>query len=180
MHLASAHGHRRTVAVALGLLVLIAAGVAVGWNRSRTRLTVHAGFGAPPVITIAWRTVGHEVEPWSGVGLGEQVRQALNARGVVVSQSGAPLGTPRPGSAKALATRARRLNPTYLLAGTVSRKGERSEIGMQLVRVQDSATVWTSTFWRDATDLESLVSDLAVTVAQVLETETSHERRLAP
>jgi TolB-like protein len=44
---------------------------------------------------------------------------------------------------------------------------------MQLVRVQDGVAVWASTFWRDPSDLESLASDLAGAVAQVLKAETS-------
>jgi hypothetical protein len=163
MHRAFVHDHRRWGPIALGLLVLVAVGVAVDWNRSKLPSTMRGRLGAPPVITIEWRTVGHGVEPWSGVGLAEQVRQALSAHGVAVSQNGRSPG----------------LDPTYLLAGTVGRRGDRNEIGMQLVRVQDGATVWASTFWRDPTDLQSLVSDLAATVAQVLETEVSPDRRAA-
>jgi hypothetical protein len=46
---------------------------------------------------------------------------------------------------------------------------------MQLVRVQDSVAVWASTFWRDPSDLDSLASDLAGAVAQVLAAETSQD-----
>jgi hypothetical protein len=122
----------------------------------RGRTTTLPPVSAPPVITLTWHPVGKDVEPWSGLGLGEQVRRALNARGIVVVDD----------------TRSR-TDANYVLEGTVGRKGKRSEIGMQLVRVQDGVAVWASTFWRDPNDLESLASDLAGAVAQVLKAETS-------
>lgn len=164
---------RYTAAITLGL-VLVATVIAVTWHHRWARsATILTSISTPPVITIAWRAVGQDVEPWSGVGLGEQVRQALNARGVVVTDGGALPGALSPEGTEDLATLGRRLHAAYVLGGTVGRKDGRSEIGMQLVRVEDRATVWTSTFWRDRTDLESLASDLALTVAQVLETEAS-------
>jgi TolB-like protein len=173
--------HRRAAVSAIGLLVLVATAIAITWQRSRTRSTTDLeSTNPPPVISIAWQAVGEDMEPWSGVGLGEQVRQALNARGIVVTDDRASPAKPTPGGAEALAALGRELSATYVLGGTVGRKGKRSEIGMQLVRVQDGAPVWSSTFWRDPSDLQSLASDLAVAVAQVLETESSRNSRPSP
>jgi TolB-like protein len=116
------------------------------------------------VLAVVWHAVGKDVEPWSGPGLAEQVRRALDARGIAVSDDRGS----RPQQA------------TYVLEGTVGRKDGRSEIGMRLIRVQDGMAVWASTFWRDQNDLQSLVSDLAVAVAEVVETERSRMHRLPP
>ena len=173
MHLWTPRRRPHTAAIAVGLLVLAAMAVALSLSSGGMRSTAQAPVSAPPVITIAWRSVGQDVDPWSGVGLGEQVKHALSALGAtIVPDTGArtSLSTGSPG---ALAAVGRERHASYVLGGTIGRKGRRSEIGMQLVRVQDSATVWTSTFWRDPTDLESLALDLALTVAQVLESEAS-------
>jgi TolB-like protein len=170
--------HRRAAIVGLGSLVLVVIAIVVVWQRGGTRPTMSLGSKPPPpIIMITWDAVGEDVEPWSGVGLGEQVRHALHARGVVVTDGNARLGTRSPNGPEDLATRGRLVHATYVLGGTVGRKGRRSEIGMQLVRVQDGATVWTSTFWRDPTDLDSLSSELAVTIAEVLTGELSRAPR---
>lgn len=105
------------------------------------------------------------------------MRHALNARGVSVIEDRAFHDAPLSGDMERLAARGRRLNALYVLGGTVGRRGERSEIGMELVRVEDGAQVWTSTFWRDPTDLDSLASELAETIAEVLAGELSRARR---
>jgi TolB-like protein len=61
---------------------------------------------------------------------------------------------------------------TYTLGGTVGRSDHRSEIGMRLVRVSDGLEVWSSTFWRDRRDLESLPGELATAVSEVLRAES--------
>jgi hypothetical protein len=158
--------------------MLVAVAIAVGWYHGRTRSSrALARAGKPAVVAVAWRPVGTDVEPWSGLGLGNQVEYALGTLGVVVAHDTGLRVPPLPGGPEALADLGRQLNATYVLGGTVGRKGPRREIGMQLVRVKDGATLWTSTFWRDAADLESLASDLALTVAQVLETEVDHHHQ---
>lgn len=174
-------GHLRATVAAIGLPVFVATAIAVTWQRrQQSSVTDLESTKARAIISVAWEAVGKDMEPWSGVGLGEQVRQALNARGIVVTDREPFTAQPTPGGAEALATLGRRRNATYVLGGTVGRKGVRSEIGMRLVRVQDSALVWNSTFWRDQSDLQSVASDLAAAVVQVLQAESSHSRRLPP
>jgi TolB-like protein len=172
--------HRYAAAVAVGLLVLTATAIAVALHRGRTGSTmVLAPISAHPVIAIAWRAVGQDVEPWSGVGLGEQVRHALSARGMLVTDHSALLGDLASDTPDGLAVIGQKQRALYVLGGTVGRKGQRSEVGMQLVRVRDSAPVWAATFWRDQSNLNTLASDLAMTVWQVIEAETTRVGRLS-
>jgi TolB-like protein len=78
-----------------------------------------------------------------------------------------------------LAVLGQKQRASYVLGGTVGRKGQRSEVGMRLVRVRDSAPVWAATFWRDQSNLNTLASDLAVTVSQVVQAETARVGRLS-
>jgi hypothetical protein len=165
-------GFRRSGGGPIALVAILVLAMAVLVSRSRGRSSTLSSVGAAPVITLAWNPIGKDVEPWSGLGLGEQVRRALHAEGVAVTDDGLG-GTLGPaGDAESLIALGRKANATYVLAGTVGRKGERSEVGMQLVRVRDGVLVWASTFWRDPGDLESLASDLAAAIAEVLEAET--------
>jgi TolB-like protein len=133
----------------------------------------------PPVIMTYWRSVGRDVEPWAGVGLGEEVRRALTARGLAVSPDPGPEEHPVEDSAD-LAALGRARKATYVLGGTVSRKGSRSEIGMRLIRVQDGSALWNSMFWRDQDNLATLASDLAIAVAQVVGSDLSRTPRRLP
>jgi hypothetical protein len=132
---------------------------------------------APPVVALVWRSVGPEVDPWSGAGLEELVRRALAAEGVAVRPTWDTRDTAPAADVKALASLGRRLDVAYTLGGTVGRHDRRSEIGMQLVRVRDGSPVWSSTFWRDQADLESLPSELAAAVGEVLKTEMRRRDR---
>jgi TolB-like protein len=164
---------RGDAVIALTLVALVATAITLGWRRTgKDSGTSDTSITTPPVLVTSWRAVGRGVEPWSGVGLGEEVRRALTARGFVVADGG-DSGGRRANDLHALASLGRERHATYVLGATVGRKGERSEIGMQLVRVQDSAPVWSSTFWRDPSDLVSLATDLAFAVSQVLESERS-------
>jgi TolB-like protein len=158
---------------ALAALGLLATASSAGCGRSRSTATK----ASAPVMVIAWRSVGQNVEPWSGVGLGEQVRHALSARGVVFADGRTAPVTPRSNEPVALASLGREANATYVLDGTVARKGGRSEVGMQLIRVHDGMPVWASTFWRDPNDLASLATDLAAAVSGVLEAEQRRQVR---
>jgi TolB-like protein len=158
---------------AIGALGFLATALSNSCDRGRSA----AAKPGAPVIVIAWRSVGHDIEPWSGVGLGEQVRQALRARGVVHADSRTVPIIHSSSEPVALASLGREIDATYVLGGTVGRKGERSEVGMQLVRVHDGAPIWSSTFWRDPNDLASLAADLAATVDQVLEAELLGQSR---
>jgi len=164
---------RRGVVITLALIASVVTAVGLAWQRVGRRSTPPGiAINTPPVIMTSWRAIGQDVEPWSGVGLGEEVRRALSARGIVVTDGG-DLRVRRTDDVGALAALGRELDATYVLGGTVGRKGERSEIGMQLVRVRDGAPVWASTFWRDPSDLMSLAADLALAVSQALESEES-------
>jgi TolB-like protein len=164
--------NRRVLAGILAVLATVSVLAHRHWGGSGTS-------GAPSVqrvvLSLAWRAVGRDVEPWSGLGLAEEVRHALEVKGFVVTQD--EERSDSAGSRASLLARARRLNATHVLEGTVGRRGDRSEVGMRLVRVHDGEAVWSSTFWRGPEDLGSLPADLATVVAQVLQKEASKPAR---
>ena len=108
----------------------------------------------PVVIAIApFRVVGAGTEPWSGLGLAEEIRLALvKLPGIVVRSADST-------SAEAA---------DYTLAGTVSRASARSEIGVEVTRVRDRAVIWTGTFWRTPADLFLFAGELADAVVQAV------------
>jgi TolB-like protein len=166
------------LAAAVGTTALLA--TLLLWKRDQERTESVGGTTAgPPVIALTWRAVGRDVEPWSGLGLGEEVRRALTARGLAVSPDPGPGEHPVEDSTD-LAALGRAQKATYALGGTVSRKGSRSEIGMRLIRVQDGSALWNSIFWRDQGNLATLASDLAIAVAQVVGSDVSRTARRPP
>jgi TolB-like protein len=154
------------------VVALVVAGAAAMAGLAGDGLRNRAPKHSPPVLGLVWHTVDPDLEPWAGLGLAELVRAALSARGVVVRPSPESLGAGRAADAKGLAALGRRLEVTYTLGGTVGRSDHRSEIGMRLVRVSDGLEVWSSTFWRDRRDLESLPGELATAVSEVLRAES--------
>ena len=108
----------------------------------------------PVVITIApFRVVGAGTEPWSGLGLAEEIRLALARQPGIVVRSGDSTST------KAA---------DYAMTGTVSRASARSEIGVEVARVRDRAVIWTGTFWRTPADLSLFAGELADVVVQAV------------
>jgi TolB-like protein len=166
----------RRLSAALAALVLLAVAVLfakVGGGRTAMVTGHRQPDRSPPMIALVWRSVGSDVDPWSGAGLEELVRRALAARGVAVRRAEDTQDAAFVADVQGLASLGRRLDVAYTLGGTVGRRDQRSEIGMQLIRVRDGSPVWSSTFWRDQGDLESLPSELATVVSEILRTETN-------
>jgi TolB-like protein len=98
----------------------------------------------PAVIEVAPFTVLGGMEPWSGLGLAEQMRQALQRLPDIVVRVAADSARPA----------------QYVLRGTVSRRGARNEIGVEVVRAREGVVIWSGTYWRAPGDLGAFITDL--------------------
>ena len=73
---------------------------------------------------------------------------------------------------------ARKINVRYVMEGSVRFLGEKVRISVQLIDARDDNHIWAGNFDRDLTDLMGVQSDIAITVAEKLEsTITADELR---
>lgn len=136
---------RAPLAVGIGaaLTALLTVGTIATW-----RLRAHDApetSGAAPVIAVkAFATTSPQLDPWSGAGLAQQVRDMLATA-----------------HSEASADASGRRSPTHELHGSIAREGQRLAVSVQLLRSGRSDTVWTGAYWRSEQDLTSLASELA-------------------
>ena len=72
------------------------------------------------------------------------------------------------GKSDDIATIGAKLNVATLLEGSVRKSGNRVRISVQLVRVADSAHLWSETYNRTLDDIFAVQDDIAHSVAQEL------------
>lgn len=150
--MAAMTNRNRQLLIAVTAAAILSAG-AIAWNHRR------GDDGRDPpqrpvVIAIApFRVVGAGTEPWSGLGLAEEIKLALGRF---------------PGIAVRNADSTSVSAPDYAITGTVSRGNGRSEIGVELTHGRDRAVLWTGTFWRTPADLSSFAAELADAVVQAV------------
>jgi TolB-like protein len=124
------------------------------------------------IAVVSFSTRGDDIEPWNGIGLAREVGYALTRSGSIIVQYDEANRTDRTsgggGTISELVETGRRLHTDFVLAGTVARTGNRSEIGVRVVRVRDTREVWNGTFWRNASEQQSLPDDLAAAVVGAL------------
>ena len=156
--------------VLVAAVLALSAGGAYSWAHASRAADLPPAREPPVIVVSSFRTLGPDLEPWSGNGLANEIERALGGmRGIVVRQRPAnqTLSAPSaPGEASVatLAAAGRSLDADFVLAGTVSRVGARSEVGVRLVRVRGAEQLWTGTFWRATGDLGTLPGELAAAV----------------
>ncbi len=79
-----------------------------------------------------------------------------------------------------VAEKARRLDVTHVLEGSVRRSGDSVRVTAQLIAAIDSSKVWSRTFNRRAQDLFAIQDEIAVAVAGALRTTLNLDRADAP
>jgi len=78
---------------------------------------------------------------------------------------------------KTLSVIGRELGVAYILEGSVRKAGNKVRIVAQLVDVRNDVHVWSETFDREITEILAIQSDIAIEIAQVLETSLSNDER---
>jgi hypothetical protein len=153
---ATAGGARaRLVKRPIGLVVaaVLAVGAALTWNQRGGVPTPLAEGHGLSIVVQPFRTIGGDVEPWSGLGLAQEVRAALDTvKGLQVR--------PAEGHGYVAAD--------YLLTGSISRRDLRRDIGVELLRLRDRKVLWTGTYWRTASNLASFSTELAEAVVTAI------------
>jgi serine/threonine-protein kinase len=72
---------------------------------------------------------------------------------------------------------AERLDVVNVLEGSVRRAGDRVRVVVQLVEAETERTLWAETYDRRMTDIFEIQSDIALSIAESLKTQLTHEER---
>lgn len=156
-------------------LTSAAALAAASWWFTRAAPPPGAASEVPPILIAPLRTMGSDVDPWSGAGLSDQIRIALSTERLLTvlrSEHSAAAATDETAEAGAQARVARRVGARYVVIGTLGRRDGKSEINLRLIRVSDAAVTWSGTFWRSGDDLASVAVDLAREISEAVRIES--------
>jgi TolB-like protein len=108
-------------------------------------------------------------QEWFADGLAEEILNAL-ARTPDLLISARTSTFAYKGTDKDIPTIARELGVAHVLEGSVRRAGERIRVTAQLIRAADGFHLWSQNYDRDATDVIEIQEDLAIQIANALET----------
>jgi TolB-like protein len=108
-------------------------------------------------------------QEWFADGLAEEILNAL-ARTPDLLISARTSTFAYKGTDKDIPTIARELGVGHVLEGSVRRAGERIRVTAQLIRAADGFHLWSQNYDRDATDVIEIQEDLAIQIANALET----------
>ena len=108
-------------------------------------------------------------QDWFAEGLAEEILNAL-ARTPDLSVASRTSSFAYKESDKDLRTIAQELGVAHVLEGSVRRAGERLRVTAQLIRASDGFHLWSQNYDRDAADVIDVQEDLAVQIANALET----------
>jgi TolB-like protein len=120
------------------------------------------------VLPFADLSQGQDQE-WFADGLAEEILNAL-ARTPDLLISARTSTFAYKGTDKDIPTIARELGVAHVLEGSVRRAGERIRVTAQLIRASDGFHLWSQNYDRDATDVIEIQEDLAIQIANALET----------
>lgn len=73
-----------------------------------------------------------------------------------------------PGFSASITDSADHAAASYVVTGTIARRGGRSAIGIQILRGTDKASIWNGAFWRAPSDLQLLSMELAELIGQAI------------
>lgn len=108
-------------------------------------------------------------QEWFADGLAEEILNAL-ARTPDLLISARTSTFAYKGTDKDIPTIAAELGVAHVLEGSVRRAGERIRVTAQLIRAADGFHLWSQNYDRDATDVIEIQEDLAIQIANALET----------
>ena len=108
-------------------------------------------------------------QEWFADGLAEEILNAL-ARTPDLLISARTSTFAYKGTDKDIPTIANELGVAHVLEGSVRRAGERIRVTAQLIRAADGFHLWSQNYDRDATDVIEIQEDLAIQIANALET----------
>ena len=108
-------------------------------------------------------------QEWFADGLAEEILNAL-ARTPDLLISARTSTFAYKGTDKDIPTIAKELGVAHVLEGSVRRAGERIRVTAQLIRASDGFHLWSQNYDRDATDIIEIQEDLAIQIANALET----------
>jgi TolB-like protein len=108
-------------------------------------------------------------QEWFADGLAEEILNAL-ARTPDLLISARTSTFAYKGTDKDIPTIAKELGVAHVLEGSVRRAGERIRVTAQLIRAADGFHLWSQNYDRDATDVIEIQEDLAIQIANALET----------
>ena len=120
------------------------------------------------VLPFADLSQGQDQE-WFADGLAEEILNAL-ARTPDLLISARTSTFAYKGTDKDIPTIAKELGVAHVLEGSVRRAGERIRVTAQLIRASDGFHLWSQNYDRDATDVIEIQEDLAIQIANALET----------
>lgn len=148
---------RRAASIIGGIALLTGASIGtLVWIRGRE--SPDTSRARPSIAVLEFRVIGTDIEPWSGRGLAQEIRAALDsmehfrATHVEVREDA---------------------SADYLVSGTVARRGARSEIGIEVLRALDRVHVWTGTYWREQDQLEAFGREIAEAIVLALRRENA-------
>ena len=137
-----------------------------------------AGDGAPEAVAEVDKSVAvlpfadlsqNQDQEWFADGLAEEILNAL-ARTPDLLISARTSTFAYKGTDKDIPTIAKELGVAHVLEGSVRRAGERIRVTAQLIRAVDGFHLWSQNYDRDATDIIEIQEDLAIQIANALET----------
>jgi len=165
------------------LLVLIVAG-AVWWNRNQSRGTAGAGADSPRQVSIAVLPIENlsrdPEQEYFADGMTEALITDLAKIGAlkVISRTSVMQFK---NSRKPLRKIADELGVDLILEGSALRAGDRVRITAQLIEAKSDRHLWAESYERDVSDILSLQSEVARTIAREVEVKLTpqEETRLA-
>ena len=108
-------------------------------------------------------------QEWFADGLAEEILNAL-ARTPDLLISARTSTFAYKGTDKDIPTIAKELGVAHVLEGSVRRAGDRIRVTAQLIRAADGFHLWSQNYDRDSTDVIEIQEDLAIQIANALET----------
>jgi adenylate cyclase len=172
----------RRAALVAGVLVLLGAGMGVGWIARPVGVTPVAASGGDvamansvAVLPFVAMSSGPDDEFFAD-GLTEEILNSLAALpGLLVTARTSAFyfkGQDRP-----VPEIARALGVAHVVEGSVRRAGERLRVTAQLIRADDGFHLWSSTFDRDAQDVFAVQEEIAHRIAEALDLVLDEESR---
>jgi TolB-like protein/Tfp pilus assembly protein PilF/tRNA A-37 threonylcarbamoyl transferase component Bud32 len=161
-------GRRTGYLVALGALVVLAAGVVVVWQHSRGA-TTNATSEGRSVAVLPFENIGSDTSnAYFSDGMTEEVMNALDEiPGLRVASRGSAFAF----KGKAVDAReiGRRLGVTHIVEGSVRRAGGRLRLNARLVSTANNYEVWSKRYDRDVSDVFAVQDELARAIAGELD-----------
>ena len=170
--------------LSLGVVALLAAVVTIGFLLSRYKRTLIAVESAFPEKSIAVLPFENLSEDKANVYFAEGIQDEILTRLSkiadlkVISRTSTQHYKSAPENLPEIA---RQLGVAHILEGRVQKSGDAVRVSVQLIKAADDSHLWADTFDRKLTDIFSVESEIAKTIAETLRAKltASEERAVA-